>query len=248
MPERIARVNLLPVPPGLAPEVAAMVEPLACCLHGVDRAGIARGRRGRDPRRRPDRADALRVRRRRRRAAVRRRRPRRSGARSRALFGAVPGDGRRRRRRDRGGRHRARRGATRSSSSARAAPSLFFGGLPRGTEVARRHLPPALRGADAARRVPPHAEDRPRARSPSSRAAPARGSAWSRTRSALEGVPALLRRPAARPAQGCGAAVTRIAVLGATGFVGRALVPSARRARTRWSPSRAAATLPHGRA
>ena len=43
MPERIARVNLLPVPPGLAPEVAALVEPLACCLHGVERAGIREG-------------------------------------------------------------------------------------------------------------------------------------------------------------------------------------------------------------
>jgi L-iditol 2-dehydrogenase len=40
VPEAIARVNLLPVPPGLAPEVAGMVEPLACCLRGVERAGI----------------------------------------------------------------------------------------------------------------------------------------------------------------------------------------------------------------
>jgi L-iditol 2-dehydrogenase len=43
VPERIARVNLLPVPSGLAPEVAALVEPLACCLHGVERAGIREG-------------------------------------------------------------------------------------------------------------------------------------------------------------------------------------------------------------
>jgi L-iditol 2-dehydrogenase len=43
VPERIARVNLLPVPDRLAPEVAALVEPLACCLHGVDRAGIQGG-------------------------------------------------------------------------------------------------------------------------------------------------------------------------------------------------------------
>jgi L-iditol 2-dehydrogenase len=41
VPERIARVNLLPVPPGVAAEVAAMVEPLACCLRGVERAGVA---------------------------------------------------------------------------------------------------------------------------------------------------------------------------------------------------------------
>lgn len=43
VPERIARTNLLPVPPGMAPEVAAMVEPLACCLHGVERAGVRPG-------------------------------------------------------------------------------------------------------------------------------------------------------------------------------------------------------------
>jgi L-iditol 2-dehydrogenase len=43
VPERIARRNLLPVPPGLAPEVAAMAEPLACCLHGIEVAGVERG-------------------------------------------------------------------------------------------------------------------------------------------------------------------------------------------------------------
>jgi L-iditol 2-dehydrogenase len=43
VPERIADVNLHEVPPGLAPEVAAMVEPLACCLRGVERAGIHAG-------------------------------------------------------------------------------------------------------------------------------------------------------------------------------------------------------------
>ncbi|MGD0713451.1 MAG: zinc-binding dehydrogenase [Gaiellaceae bacterium] len=43
VPERIARVNLLAVPPGMRPEVAALVEPLACCLHGVARAGIEAG-------------------------------------------------------------------------------------------------------------------------------------------------------------------------------------------------------------
>jgi L-iditol 2-dehydrogenase len=43
VPERIAQVNLLPVPDGLPPEIAALVEPLACCLHGVNRAGIAGG-------------------------------------------------------------------------------------------------------------------------------------------------------------------------------------------------------------
>jgi L-iditol 2-dehydrogenase len=43
VPERIARVNLLPVPDGLPSAVAALVEPLACCLHGVARADIAGG-------------------------------------------------------------------------------------------------------------------------------------------------------------------------------------------------------------
>jgi L-iditol 2-dehydrogenase len=45
VPERIAAVNMHEVPPGLAPEVAAMVEPLACCLRGVERAGVQAGDR-----------------------------------------------------------------------------------------------------------------------------------------------------------------------------------------------------------
>jgi L-iditol 2-dehydrogenase len=44
VPARIADRNLLPVPSGLAPEVAAMTEPLACCLHGVERAELGPGR------------------------------------------------------------------------------------------------------------------------------------------------------------------------------------------------------------
>lgn len=43
VPARIARRNLLPVPPGLPPELAAMVEPLACCLHGIDVTGVSPG-------------------------------------------------------------------------------------------------------------------------------------------------------------------------------------------------------------
>ena len=43
VPERIARVNLHPVPRDVAPEVAALVEPLACCLHGVERAEVRPG-------------------------------------------------------------------------------------------------------------------------------------------------------------------------------------------------------------
>jgi L-iditol 2-dehydrogenase len=43
VPARIAERNLLPAPPALPPEVAAMVEPLACCLHGIDRAEVRQG-------------------------------------------------------------------------------------------------------------------------------------------------------------------------------------------------------------
>lgn len=45
VPEPVASVNLLPVPGELAPEVAAMVEPLACCLRGVERAEVEAGDR-----------------------------------------------------------------------------------------------------------------------------------------------------------------------------------------------------------
>ena len=43
VPEPIAAVNLHPVPDRLASEVAALVEPLACCLHGVERAEVQPG-------------------------------------------------------------------------------------------------------------------------------------------------------------------------------------------------------------
>jgi len=43
VPERIVAVNLHDVPTGVMPEVAAMVEPLACCLRGVERAGVQAG-------------------------------------------------------------------------------------------------------------------------------------------------------------------------------------------------------------
>jgi L-iditol 2-dehydrogenase len=43
VPARIARVNLLRVPPAMPGELAAMTEPLACCLHGVEAAGVQAG-------------------------------------------------------------------------------------------------------------------------------------------------------------------------------------------------------------
>jgi L-iditol 2-dehydrogenase len=43
IPARIAEVNLHPVPRGLEPEVAALVDPLACCLHAVERAALRPG-------------------------------------------------------------------------------------------------------------------------------------------------------------------------------------------------------------
>ena len=43
VPKHIAERNLLAVPDGLPPEVAAQIEPLACCLRGVERAGVEGG-------------------------------------------------------------------------------------------------------------------------------------------------------------------------------------------------------------
>lgn len=43
VPERIARTSMHDVPHGLGPEIAALVEPLACCLHGAERAEIRPG-------------------------------------------------------------------------------------------------------------------------------------------------------------------------------------------------------------
>jgi L-iditol 2-dehydrogenase len=43
VPARIAGTNLHAVPRSLASEVAAMTEPLACCLHGVERAEVREG-------------------------------------------------------------------------------------------------------------------------------------------------------------------------------------------------------------
>ena len=43
VPERVARTNLLPVAATVAPEVAALAEPLACCLHGVEVAEVEAG-------------------------------------------------------------------------------------------------------------------------------------------------------------------------------------------------------------
>src|SRR5207237_3716731 len=43
VPERIARRNMLRVPDELPSVVAALVEPLACCLHGVARADVRPG-------------------------------------------------------------------------------------------------------------------------------------------------------------------------------------------------------------
>jgi L-iditol 2-dehydrogenase len=43
VPARIASRSLLRVPDQLPGEVAALVEPLACCLHGVEAAGVREG-------------------------------------------------------------------------------------------------------------------------------------------------------------------------------------------------------------
>jgi L-iditol 2-dehydrogenase len=43
VPARIASVNLHRIPEGVAPEVAAALEPLACAVHGADDAGVTAG-------------------------------------------------------------------------------------------------------------------------------------------------------------------------------------------------------------
>jgi L-iditol 2-dehydrogenase len=43
VPERIVRQNLLRVPEGLSFEAAALVEPLACAVHGVEETGVRAG-------------------------------------------------------------------------------------------------------------------------------------------------------------------------------------------------------------
>ena len=45
VPARIARVNLHRVPEGVAPEIAAAIEPLACAVHGADDADARPGQR-----------------------------------------------------------------------------------------------------------------------------------------------------------------------------------------------------------
>ena len=110
-----------PSRPGMPPELAAMVEPLACCLHGVDAAGVEAGDTvaviglgpiglmlcacvadaGGWP------------------VGVGSRPERRALA---PLFGAETGTRRGRRRRDRGGRHGRGVGSSRSSSCGPAAP------------------------------------------------------------------------------------------------------------------------------
>ena len=160
VPERIASVNLLPVPDGLAAEVAAMVEPLACCLRGVERAEIEPGDRvailgagpiglmlcacvvdaGGTPEVVGGRAE--------RRELV-------------PAFGGVTGDGE--------GADVVIEAAGTEEAWQRALELVRPGGtvlylrrtrVRRGT--ARRRLPPALRGADAARRLPPRAAPCPR--------------------------------------------------------------------------------------
>ena len=43
MPERIARGTSCPSRRAARAEVAALAEPLACCLHGIDVAGVEHG-------------------------------------------------------------------------------------------------------------------------------------------------------------------------------------------------------------
>ena len=174
-PSGSRRKNLLAVPAGMPPELAAMVEPLACCLHGVDAAGVAPG----------DTvaviglgpiglmlcacvADAG-------------GRPVGVGSRAerRALAPLV-------RRRDSAPAQGAdvvieAAGTTEAWQLALelvrpGGTVLAFGGLPREAHVARRPVPDPLRGGDAEGRVPPHPAPRAGGARRSSAAAPIRSS------------------------------------------------------------------------
>ena len=194
VPERIARTNLLPVPPGLAPEVAAMAEPLACCLHGVDVARRAARRHRRDRRARADRADALRLRRRRRGPPGRRRLPR-GASRARGAPSA-PADA------EPEGADVVIEAAGTVEAWERAlelvrpgGTVLAFGGLP--ARCARR---PSIRTGSTTRRCGSSAPSTTRRagsarRSPSSRAARIRSSGSSRTRSGSRASPQLFDDP-----------------------------------------------------
>ena len=200
VPERIARLNLLPVPAGLASEVAAMAEPLACCLHGVDVAGVQHGDTvaivGAGPiglmlcacvadaggrpvivGGRPERRELA------------------------PLFGAGAGEPRGGRRRDRGGRDRGGLGLR-----ARARPARRHGARVRrapGRIACRgRPVPDPLRGGPARRRVPSHPAPLPlgtwlprerRVPVRAARDAPASGSRASRRSSTIR--PATTSRP-----------------------------------------------------
>ena len=186
-------MNLLPVPRDLPSEVAAMVEPLACCLRGVERAEVEAGQtvailgagpiglmlaacvadagaRGVVVGGRPERRELV------------------------PVFGAESGEG------DgadvvieAAGTADAWRDAIRLVRP--GGTVLLFGGLERGRDRRRRRLPPALRGAHrcAARSTTRRGTSAPR--SPSSRAAPIRGSGSSRTASRSTSCPALLADP-----------------------------------------------------
>ena len=200
VPARIARRNLLPVPPGLASEVAAMAEPLACCLHGVDVAGVQHGDTvaivgagpiglmlcacvadaggrpalvGGRPERR-ELAPLFGATRRRRRAPTSSSRPRAPGGVGPALELVRPGG-----------------------------TVLAFGGLPGGCARRDRPVPDPLRGGSARRRVPPHPAPVPgRARVPRERRVSLRAAGLASRRA--RGRRGTVRRPAARLPQGRG--------------------------------------------
>ena len=167
--------NLLPVPPGLAPEVAAMAEPLACCLHGIDVARVQRGDTVAivglgpiglmlcacvaDAGGRP--------------VGVGSREERRALAGS---FGAAADDPRERRRRDRGGRNGRGLGACPRARAARAAPcSPSAGCRARRGSRSTRTGSTTRRSASSAPSTTPRATSAQRSRS--SRAARTRSSA-----------------------------------------------------------------------
>ena len=168
VPARIASVNLHRIPDGVPTEVAAALEPLACAVHGADDAGVAPGQRvaivGRGP---LGRLLAL-------------------ACEARGATAELLGRGE--------GEARSYETVIEAAGApeaweqaiALAAPGgtvVLFGGLPRETVGARRQLSPALRGAHAARLVPPPPARRARGARACSSAPPRRSRSCSPTSS-----------------------------------------------------------------